>query len=161
LSLGEKVSGGGGPSKDEDPLLSSASAESRNINRILAALIFLNITTKGSISVYETMGMQIATGDYFLSSITFGFIITICGTIGFIQLLFFKYCWTSRFSDLQLILGGIVAMTFGQLLFFPFWGQESTKESFILCIVLFYAIGYPIGVFYLIITLVLWNLIFV
>ena len=115
------------------------------ITKIVGTLIVLNVTTKGSISVYETMGMEIATTDYAISNVLFGSIVTICGSVGFVNLLFFKQIWTSRFNDVELILIMTMIMILGQLIYFAYWGKKPTVGAFLVCIVLFYAIGYPVG----------------
>jgi len=105
----------------------------------------LNVTTKGSISVYESLSSQIATTDYNLSTIIVGTLITSSGIIGFIQLLLFKQIYTSRFSDIALMVGGLFLMTIAQLIIFPYDGIEASLPRFIIAIFMMYGFGYPIG----------------
>mmetsp|Transcript_24872 Transcript_24872/g.35719 ORF Transcript_24872/g.35719 Transcript_24872/m.35719 type:complete len:207 (+) Transcript_24872:881-1501(+) len=71
--------------------------------------------------------------------------ITIAGSVGFVQLLFFKQIWSGRFTDTQLMLIGITLMLLAQLLVIPFGGVEPDFTRFMLCIILMYAVGYPVG----------------
>lgn len=124
---------------------SQATEETKTLFSVTVVLILLNITTKGSIAVYETMASQTAILDYQMSSFAVGSLITGCGIAGFLQLLFFKYIYTRRWNDLQLSLGGVLVMTFAQMVFYSYGGAEPKQWQFIFCIVLFYGLGYPVG----------------
>ena len=83
---------------------------------VAVALLLLNVTTKGSIAVYETLGAETAVSDYGMTTPTVGVMITACGAFGFVMLLLFKAFWTARFTDTQLILGGIATMALANLI---------------------------------------------
>lgn len=110
----------------------------------IVAMILLNVSTKGSISVYETLGAQIAVNDYNMTIFNVGVLITSCGAFGFIQLLMFKSFWTKYFTDMQLMFGGIFVMIVAQLIALSY-AETPNFTRFIMSFVLMYAIGYPIG----------------
>ena len=53
--------------------------------------------------------------DYGLSVFELGAMVTACGTVGFLQLLLFRPLYTCRFTDLQLMRGGLAVMIVAQL----------------------------------------------
>jgi hypothetical protein len=61
-------------------------------------MFLLNISTKGSIAVYETLAAQIGLIDYQMSSLALGAMISGAGFVGFCQLLLFKHVWTKFFT---------------------------------------------------------------
>eukprot|EP00977_Amphora_coffeiformis_P003821 scaffold766_cov179-Amphora_coffeaeformis.AAC.4 len=111
---------------------------------ILGCLL-LNVATKGSIATFETMGIAVAQEQFELQSSKAGAIVATCGTIGVISLLGMGYL-SKRFSDVQLISGGMLVMAAGiatlvnieDTIHKPTW-------KFFLAIFLIYAVGYPIG----------------
>ena len=128
------------PSPPPEPSDVADPQAARAVQLCTVALLLLNITTKGSISVYvsdpfnlcyalwphhrsstclycsqETLGAQIAMKDYGLSVFELGVLVTSCGTVGFLQLLLFRPLYTCRFTDLQLMLGGIAVMIVAQV----------------------------------------------
>ena len=114
---------------------------------LVVSFLVLNATTKGSISVYETIGSQIATVDYEMSKSTLGLIVSISGVVGFVQLIYFKEIYTNRVSDVTIMLGGIAIMIVAQLLMISF-NDESASVSvnrYVCSLILMYAFGYPIG----------------
>jgi hypothetical protein len=109
-------------------------------------LILLNITTKGSIAVYETLGAEMAQTDYGLTSTQVGVMITTCGVFGFVMLLLFKSFWTRFFTDVELVKGGMGVMVVANLVGLSY--DRDTTPSFgcyIVSVVLMYALGYPVG----------------
>lgn len=107
--------------------------------------MLLNISTKGSIAAFETLGISIAETKFHMYAANAGTIVASCGSIGVIVLLSMGYL-SSIFSDIQLICGGMVVMGLGivslvaldDILVNPAW-------RFVLAIFLIYSIGYPIG----------------
>lgn len=65
-------------------------------------MFLLNIATKGSISVYETLGAQIGLVDYNMSTVALGALVSGAGAVGFCQLLLFTSLWTKYFSGIFL-----------------------------------------------------------
>jgi len=79
-------------------------------------MMLLNFTTRGAIAVYETQGSQILLDDYGLSQLQLGAIVSSAGVLGTIQLAFFKQFWTKNFSDINLMMGGLVLLSLSQFL---------------------------------------------
>lgn len=105
----------------------------------------LNVSTKGSIACFETMGIAIAQTYFDMTSGRAGIIVAMCGAVGVYSLLCMgtlgKY-----FSDIQLISGGMVVMCIGIAVLVP--AHELNKNpgwEYVLSIFLVYGIGYPIG----------------
>ena len=65
---------------------------------VIIGMFLLNISTKGSIAVYETLGAQIGLIDYKMSSVALGALISASGAVGFCQLMLFSRVWTKNFS---------------------------------------------------------------
>ena len=65
---------------------------------VIIGMCFLNVATKGSISVYETLGAEIGLLDYKMSPVTLAALVSGSGAVGFCQLLLFPKFWTKHFS---------------------------------------------------------------
>lgn len=107
--------------------------------------MLLNVSTKGSISSFETLGVSIAQSHFDMTSTRAGIIVASCGTVGVISLLCMGQI--SRFvSDIQLICGGMLIMSLG-VLSLGFLEQDVVNPSWKFCTAIFliYSIGYPIG----------------
>ena len=65
---------------------------------VIVGMFLLNISTKGSIAVYETLGAQIGLIDYKMSSVALGALISASGAVGFCQLMLFSRVWKKHFS---------------------------------------------------------------
>jgi hypothetical protein len=65
-------------------------------------MFLLNISTKGSIAVYETLAAQLGLIDYGMSSVALGAMISGAGAVGFCQLLLFKHIWSRFFTGKKL-----------------------------------------------------------
>jgi ceroid-lipofuscinosis MFS transporter 7 len=107
--------------------------------------MLLNVSTKGSISSFETLGVSIAELHFDMSSSRAGTIVASCGTIGVVALLSMGYL-ANYCTDIQLICGGMVVMCTG-ILSLAFLDDDAGNPSwkYILAIFLVYSIGYPIG----------------
>lgn len=133
------------PEEKDANINSSKSKEKKKLMSFcIIAMILLNVTTKGSISVYETIGAHIAITRYGMTVTEVGILVTSCGVFGFVQLLLFKSFWTKYFSDMTLMLGGIFTMIISQMIAVSY-AQEPTKEAFLTSFIIMYAVGYPIG----------------
>jgi ceroid-lipofuscinosis MFS transporter 7 len=107
--------------------------------------MMLNISTKGSVGSFETLGVSIAMSHFGLSSSQAGTIVASCGTIGVAALLSMGHL--SRFlSDIQLIAGGMLVMALG-ILSLTSLDEDGENPSwrFIVAIFMIYSVGYPIG----------------
>ena len=77
-----------------------------------------------------------------------GLLITLSGVAGLVQLLLFRWTWNRFYNDIELMLGGVCTMIVAQLIFFTYRGAAAGPPRlwrFVLCIVLVYGFGYPIG----------------
>jgi Na+/melibiose symporter-like transporter len=97
---------------DEEPASSETELlvkhESPN-QRVLLALCVLNFSTKGSISVYETLGAEVGYNTYNLNTITVGTLFSTSGVLGALILLTFP--WLAKMcDDVSLMNGGISVM---------------------------------------------------
>lgn len=107
--------------------------------------MLLNVSTKGSISAFETLGVSIAESHFDMASSRAGVIVASCGSIGVIALLSMGHL--AKFvSDIQLICGGMLIMSFG-VLSLGFLEQDAVNPSWKFCTAIFliYSVGYPIG----------------
>lgn len=118
--------------------------DASNIKYIIGGMMLLNVSSKGSIAVYETLGSQIGIVDYNLSSLELGALISICGVVGFAQLLLFDKVWCKHFTDIQLMRGGILTMIIAQI-FIINYGSIPDLGGYVISVILMYAFGYPIG----------------
>jgi ceroid-lipofuscinosis MFS transporter 7 len=107
--------------------------------------MLLNVSTKGSIASFETLGVSIAESSFDMTSSRAGTIVASCGTVGVAALLSMGYL-AKYFTDIQLICGGMIVMCFG-ILTLAFLTDDATNPSwkFLLAIFMVYSIGYPIG----------------
>ncbi|KAL7542996.1 hypothetical protein ACHAWF_007295 [Thalassiosira exigua] len=117
-------------------------------NAALLGCMLLNVSTKGSIGSFETMGIAFAESHFGLSPSTAGFIVSINGIIGVCCLLSMGFL--GRFlTDIQMIIGGIFVCVAGIISFSMLESVENGAENSIvhyaIGIFLIYGIGYPIG----------------
>jgi ceroid-lipofuscinosis MFS transporter 7 len=107
--------------------------------------MLLNISTKGSISSFETLGISIAESHFEMYSARAASIVASCGTVGVVALLSMGYL-TPYFTDIQLICGGMIVMA-GGIMSLTALDEEEANPSwrFILAIFMIYSVGYPIG----------------
>lgn len=111
----------------------------------LLGCMLLNVSTKGSISTFETLGIPLA-ADYFdIIDSRAGIIVATCGFFGVFCLLNMHVLET-RFSDVQIISFGIVVMAvgIGSLTLIRTNGYNDSWRYYV-AIFLIYSVGYPIG----------------
>jgi MFS transporter, ceroid-lipofuscinosis neuronal protein 7 len=115
--------------------------------------MLLNVSTKGSIAAFETMGISFAESHFQMASSRAGTIVATSGLFGVFALLSMGHL-TTYFTDVQLIYGGMCVMAVGivSLAGFNETVEEGMDEAnsnptwrYVLSIFLIYAIGYPIG----------------
>jgi ceroid-lipofuscinosis MFS transporter 7 len=105
----------------------------------------LNVATKGSIATFETMGIAVAQTHFDMQSSRAGTIVASCGSVGVIALLFMSSL-SARFTDVQLISGGMVIMGVGVATLVNIENHiHNPSWQFFGAIFLIYGIGYPIG----------------
>eukprot|EP01039_Chlorochromonas_danica_P005842 gene5842-6433_t len=114
-------------------------------------MMFLNFSTRGAIAVFETQASHMLLDEYNLSQIWLGLIVSIAGSIGTLQLIYFQQLWCRNFSDFTLMVGGLGLLGVAQL-FAMSWsalGEDvhSSKSMwrFVVALYLVYALAYPVG----------------
>lgn len=107
--------------------------------------MLLNISTKGSISCFETLGVNFALTHFGMDSESTGYLVSFCGAIGVIVLISMKTIST-YLTDVQMINGGmIVIMIASASLVGIKDDEEISMWRYAIVIFLVYSIGYPIG----------------
>jgi ceroid-lipofuscinosis MFS transporter 7 len=107
--------------------------------------MLLNVSTKGSIASFETLGVSIAQSHFQMMSARAGAIVAACGTVGVCALLSMGYL-ADKFTDIQLITGGMVVMAVGIASLTSLEeGVQNKSWRFMLSMFLIYSIGYPVG----------------
>jgi ceroid-lipofuscinosis MFS transporter 7 len=107
--------------------------------------MLLNVSTKGSIASFETLGISIAESHFQMESAQAGAIVAACGTVGVGSLLSIGYL-TEYMTDIQLITGGLVVMAMGIASLTSLEeGADNSPWRFTAAIFMIYAIGYPVG----------------
>ena len=114
----------------------------------LLGCMLLNVSTKGSIGSFETLGISFAESHFGLEPEAAGLIVSLNGMIGVISLL--SMGQLGKFlTDIQMIVGGITVCAVGII---SFSGLQSVENGgvnatwqYILGIFMVYGIGYPIG----------------
>ena len=117
-------------------------------NAALLGCMLLNISTKGSIGSFETMGISFAESHFGLKPALAGLIVSINGMLGVCALLSMGYL--GRFlTDIQMIIGGITVCALGIIGFATLEsvddGAENSIVHYVIGILMIYGIGYPIG----------------
>lgn len=108
---------------------------------ILAGLL-LNVATKGSVGVFETMGVGVATQSFGMTPSAAGFVVSCCGAIGVTTLLYNKPM-VEAVHDTGLMVGGVLVMVVACLCMLH--SSTGAPWQFALSIFAMYAVGYPIG----------------
>mmetsp|Transcript_16126 Transcript_16126/g.19101 ORF Transcript_16126/g.19101 Transcript_16126/m.19101 type:complete len:512 (-) Transcript_16126:43-1578(-) len=107
--------------------------------------MLLNLSTKGSIASFETLGISFANTHFDLESSYAGAVVGTCGSCGVIALLSMGYL-VSHFSDIQLISGGMMIMALGIISLSQLEeGDDNPTWRYWISIFMIYSIGYPIG----------------
>lgn len=102
---------------------------------------------QGTIGVFETIGLMFVTTHYGWDGVRSGLTISIFGAVGVAFLLCFSYL-LQVFSDVDLVLYGMVTMLFSCLLLLADYAKGSAAVplwQFYVSIVMMYSVGYPIG----------------
>lgn len=120
-----------------------ASSTACNTSAAIVCLA-LNVTTKGSIAVFETLGPRLAVQSYGLTPAQCGMLFAISGAVGVGALLSFRHI--CRFAnDVTLVVGGICTMAVGCAIISAPLTHGVGRSLFCLGVFLVFAIGYPIG----------------
>lgn len=117
-------------------------------NAALLGCMILNVSTKGSIGSFETMGISFAESHFGLQPSVAGLVVSLCGMVGVCTLLSMGFL--GRFlTDIQMIIGGITVCAVGIITFASLesveMGAENSLTHYVIGIFMIYGIGYPIG----------------
>lgn len=114
----------------------------------LLGCMLLNISTKGSIGSFETLGISFAESHFNLEPEMAALIVSVNGMVGVIALLSMGQLG-KLFTDIQMIVGGITVCAVGIISFSPLQSVEdgavNATWKYFLGIFMIYGIGYPIG----------------
>jgi len=117
-------------------------------NAALLGCMLLNVSTKGSIGSFETMGISFAESHFGLQPAVAGIIVSICGMVGVCSLLSMGFLG-KILTDIQMIIGGIIVCAVGIISFASLTSVENGADNsivhYIIGIFMIYGIGYPIG----------------
>jgi len=114
--------------------------------------MLLNVSTKGSIASFETLGISFAESHFQMVSSRAGTVVATSGLFGVFALLSMGHL-AKYFSDVQLIYGGMCVMAFGIISLAGF--NETVEDGmdnkhnptwrYVVGIFMIYGIGYPVG----------------
>lgn len=108
--------------------------------------MLLNVSSKGSISTFETLGIALAESYFDMLSSRAGIIVATCGFLGVCALLQMHHL-EQRFNDVTIIVFGIFMMAMG-IFCWTFVRDDAENNPTLLYVVsifLIYSVGYPIG----------------
>ncbi len=132
--------------KEETCSLPTQSFLSSLKHQTFLLMIFLNFTTRGCISVYETEISRILLDNFHFTQIELGATVSLAGILGTIQLIYFKELWVNNFSDYALMSGGLMFMIISQA-FVINWvpNLQQYVWQVILALYCIYGFSYPIS----------------
>mmetsp|Transcript_17223 Transcript_17223/g.37374 ORF Transcript_17223/g.37374 Transcript_17223/m.37374 type:complete len:517 (-) Transcript_17223:95-1645(-) len=114
----------------------------------LLGCMLLNVSTKGSIGSFETMGISFAESHFGLQPEVAGLIVSLNGMIG-VGFLLGMGTLGKFLTDVQMILGGIFVCALGIISFAAIDSVENGADNsiyhYIIGIFMIYGVGYPIG----------------
>ncbi|CAM9372145.1 unnamed protein product, partial [Hapterophycus canaliculatus] len=104
----------------------------------------LNMSTKGTIACFETLGAEYAMTHFGMTSAQAGSTFATFGTIGVASLLSMRLI-CRFYNDVQIVLGGMAVMIVACLMFVTKPEGASGLPLFLIAVFLMYSVGYPIG----------------
>lgn len=104
----------------------------------------LNMSTKGTIACFETLGAEYAMTHFSMTSAEAGSIFATFGSIGVVSLLSMRVI-CRFYNDVQIVLGGMAVMMVACTLFIPAPTGVAGLPMFLWAVFLMYSVGYPIG----------------
>lgn len=104
----------------------------------------LNMSTKGTIACFETLGAEYAMTHFGMTSAETGSTFATFGSIGVVSLLSMRII-CRYFNDVQIVLGGMAVMVVACLMFVSNPSGASGLPMFLWAVFLMYSVGYPIG----------------
>jgi len=134
--------------KGEEATLKATKSSGSSNTWLYWQLIFsgcvLNIMTKGTISIFETLLVMFVTSQFHWAELQAGLVLSVCGFVGLVCLLQFGL-FLHYFEDVDLIIGGIAVMILSCICLDHLVLPEVTQWRLYLSLVCMFAIGYPIG----------------
>ena len=118
------------------------------VNKMALGFCFMNMATKGTIGVFETLVLSFSISHYDWSSYHTGMIVSVCGSLGVISLFTFDYLMKCVGHDYNLVSIGIAIMIVSCFILGKVFVEYVDENSFYTALVMMYAIGYPIGMYY-------------
>lgn len=104
----------------------------------------LNVTTKGTIACFETLGAEYAMTRFGLTSAEAGSTFATFGAMGVCMLLSMRVL-CKYWNDVQLVLGGVSLMALTCLIFVTPPAGAAGLLAFHFAVFLIYSVGYPVG----------------
>lgn len=104
----------------------------------------LNMSTKGTIACFETLGAEYAMTHFSLTSAEAGSVFATFGSIGVMSLLSMRIL-CRYFNDVKIVLGGLSVMIVACLVFVTSPHGARGLPVFLGAVFLMYSVGYPIG----------------
>lgn len=104
----------------------------------------LNVVTKGTMGVFETLGSEFVVTHFSWSIARTGLTFAVFGGLGVACLLSFRLI-LRIFGDVNLIIYGIMIMALSCLLLFRLFRNTVHEFQFYSSLLLMYAVGYPVG----------------
>ncbi|CAM9888603.1 unnamed protein product [Ectocarpus sp. 13 AM-2016] len=104
----------------------------------------LNMSTKGTIACFETLGAEYAMTHFGMTSAEAGSTFATFGSIGVVSLLSMRLI-CRYLNDVQIVLGGMGVMIVACLMFVRNPEGASGLPLFLWAVFLMYSVGYPIG----------------
>lgn len=117
--------------------------DSSNPTHLIIGGCLLNMTSKGSIGVFETLVVVAASSQFQWGPVHAGLTVSICGLIGVINLLLFSL-YLRYISDFNMVQYGLIGMALSCFLMIPMFDYYPEWE-FYTAILLMYSFFYPIG----------------
>lgn len=104
----------------------------------------LNMSTKGTIACFETLGAEYAMTHFDLTNAEAGSTFATFGSIGVVSLLSMRLL-CRYFNDVQIVLGGMMIMIVACVMFVPAPEGSHGLPFFLVAVFFMYSVGYPIG----------------
>ena len=125
------------------------------VDSAVLGCMLLNVTTKGSIACFETLGIDIAVETFHLTPNAAGDIIATSGLMGVVVLFLYGFLST-YWNDVQVVVGGIATMAVGILSVIALGSCSNAggdraggillhERLFAATMFMIYAVGYPVG----------------
>lgn len=131
-----------GASNDDNASTTCGIKSWSEVDWCLFAGLALNVATKGSVGVFETVGIPVAKHRFGVSAAVAGYSVSGCGALGTALLAYGMKPLSSKHSDAMLMAVGVSVMAIScSLLMSP----STSSAVYLAAIFAMYASGYPLG----------------